>query len=279
MLTAKELASFKENGVLVLRNFYDYEREIRPIQEDIYNIIGIIIDKYTIDMPRVPFNGENFLQGYLDILKINRKWGSEIYDAIKQLPSFLRIASHKKNEALYKQLRNSKSVGIGLGNYGIRIDDPHDQTYKTDWHQEFLTHLRSKDGCVLWSPLNTICADMGPVEVMQCSHNEGILPLSNENTETMKGNYSAYTNGLKIVGIDTLQEKYDAVAPESNPGDLIVLDYLCVHRSGLNESALSRWSMQFRYFNFEDEEGQKIAWSGSFASGKQPRDLYPEYFL
>ena len=75
MINEEQLNEFNENGVLVLRNFYDYEQEIKPIQFDIYKIIGIIISKYNLDIKREPFNGENFFYGYINIIKINRSWG------------------------------------------------------------------------------------------------------------------------------------------------------------------------------------------------------------
>lgn len=279
MINEEQIKDFNENGVLVLRNFYNYEEDIKPIQHDIYKIIDIIVSKYNLDVKREPFNGENFFNGYLDVIKYNRSYGGEIYDAVKQLPSFIRLVSNKKNEDLYKQIRNSKSIGIGINNFGIRIDNPKDTIYKTDWHQEYLTHLRSIDGIVFWSPLHSVTRDMGAVEVLLKSNQKGLLKLKNTNDQTLNGNYSAYTNGLKIENIEELIKTHNSVIPETNSTDLIAMDFLTIHRSGLNITDFPRWSMQIRYFNFENEEGKKIKYSGSYTSGINPKNLYPEYFL
>ena len=279
MINEEQIKDFNENGVLVLRNFYNYEEDIKPIQHDIYKIIDIIVSKYNLDVKREPFSGENFFNGYLDVIKYNRSYGGEIYDAIKQLPSFIRLVSNKKNEDLYKQIRKSNSVGIGLGNFGIRIDNPLEHNYKTDWHQEYLSHLRSIDGIVFWSSLISVTKDMGAVEVLLKSHQLGLCKLKNQNTKTINNNYTAYTNELKITNIEKYTSSYQSVIPETNPTDLIIMDYLTIHRSGFNLSNKSRWSIQLRYFNFENEEGQKINWSRSFASGVNPQNLYPKYFL
>lgn len=279
MINESQLNEFNKNGVLVLRNFYDYEQEIKPIQLDIYKIIGIIISKYNLDIKREAFSDENFFDGYIDIIKINRSWGGEIYDAVKQLPSFIRLVSNKKNEELYKQIRKSNSVGIGLGSYGIRINNPFESKYESPWHQEYPNQLRSIDGIVFWSPLHNIIKEMGPVEVLLSSHKLGFLKCINLNKNSIDKDFTVYSNDLEIENIDKIVESSSIGAPETNTTDLIIMDYLTVHKSGSNISDKARWSMQIRYFNFEDKEGQKINWQGSLACGINPQNLYPNYFI
>lgn len=91
MINEEQIKNFNENGVLVLRNFYNYEEDINPIQHDIHKIIDITISKYNLDIKRESFNGETFFNGYLDVIKYNRSYGGDIYDAVKQLPSFIGL--------------------------------------------------------------------------------------------------------------------------------------------------------------------------------------------
>ena len=84
--------------------------------------------------------------------------------------------------------------------------------------------------------------------------------------------------GLHLVGEEALLARYPRVAPLSGPTDLIVVDFLLLHASGLNSSQRSRWSMQFRYFNFADETGRSYGWKGSYASGQDFRTIHPELF-
>ena len=53
------------------------------------------------------------------------------------------------------------------------------------------------------------------------------------------------------------------------------MDFLTLHQSGQNVSDRSRWSMQFRYFNFADPVGVDIAWAGSYAAGMKFEDILP----
>ncbi len=279
MINEEQIKDFNENGVLVLRNFYNYEEDIKPIQHDIYKIIDIIVSKYNLDVKREPFSGENFFNGYLDVIKYNRSYGGEIYDAIKQLPSFIRLVSNKKNEDLYKQIRNSNSIGIGFGGYGIRIDNPFETRYQAPWHQEYPNQLRSIDGIVFWSPLHKVVKEMGAVEVLLGTNKLGFLKCVDKNKNSIGKDFTVYGNNFEIKNINEIEKAHQSVIPETNETDLIIMDHLTIHRSGSNISDKPRWSMQIRYFNFENEEGKKINWSGSLSMGINPKNLYPEYFL
>ena len=45
----------------------------------------------------------------------------------------------------------------------------------------------------------------------------------------------------------------------------------------VNKSQMALWTMQFRFFNFNNPDGQKINWSGAFASGVDFEDIHPEF--
>ncbi len=56
----------------------------------------------------------------------------------------------------------------------------------------------------------------------------------------------------------------------------VVIDFLVLHASRHNRAKRSRWSMQFRYFNFNDPMGMSHGWKGSFAAGVDFRTIHPE---
>ena len=45
------------------------------------------------------------------------------------------------------------------------------------------------------------------------------------------------------------------------------MDYYTLHQSGKNQADHPRWSIQFRYFDFDNQFGREISWKGSFAEG------------
>lgn len=274
-LNDHQLAQFRKDGVLVIPGFYRDE-DIRPIQQGIYDVIGQVMLKNGVPDTRAPFTPETFDQGYVDLIRHNRAWGGEVYDAIKQIPAFVRLVGHPAHERLFEELRPGALPGVAAGGYGIRVDNPFEDKYRAMWHQEYPAQLRSIDGLVFWTPLVSITEDLGPVMFCLGSHIEGPLPVCE--TDPEKANRTgAYA--LQIHNEAEYIAKYDKVAPLTNPRDLVIIDFLVLHASGYNRGTRPRWSMQFRYFNFADPTGRSHAWSGSYAAGVDFRKIHPELFV
>ena len=82
--------------------------------------------------------------------------------------------------------------------------------------------------------------------------------------------------GLTLVDEEARVANYKKTAPLTEPGDLVLVDFLTLHRSGKNVSDRSRWSMQLRWFNFVEPTGRKLGWPGAYAAGKDLRAVHPE---
>jgi len=182
------------------------------------------------------------------------------------------LVGSQRNADLFTALRPGAMAGVAGGGYGIRIDNPGEAQFRSWWHQEFPTQLRSLDGLIFWSPLLTVTAEMGPVGICVGSHKEGVLPILDDDGGL--GRSGAYAvrlqNEAEIVG------HYAKVAPLTRPGDLLIMDFLVLHESGYNISDWPRWTMQLRYFNFNDPIGIKLGWKGTFAAAEKLRDVLPE---
>ena len=271
-LTPSQITEFQKSGFLVLEKFYHLDNNILPIQRGIYDIIGQIMARHGVNDQRKPFDPQFFDDGYLELISTDRSWGGEVYDAVKQIPSYLRLLSHPVHEALFIELRGKAIPGIAAGGYGIRIDNPREDKFRALWHQEYPAQLRSLDGLVFWSPLVAISENMGPVRLCPRSHREGALPVEIAGADS--GRTGAYA--LQLHEEEKSLEKYAEIAPLTTPGDLIIIEFLTLHASGHNRGSRSRWSMQFRYFNFADPVGRSHGWKGSFAAGVDFRDIHSE---
>ena len=262
MLEHEHVGDFARDGYVILRDFYHFEEQIRPIQEGIREVIELIASKHHIDVdcstPEAAMT-----EGYRSLISADRALGSEVYDAVKQIPAFMQLVSHAANADLFAKIRPNSRPGLAAGGYGIRIDNPGEERFRAYWHQEFPAQLRSLDGIVFWSPLLEVSAQMGPVELCVKSHEGGLRPVIQD--EGGVGRSGAYA--LRLEDEENVVAGYDRIAPLTRPGDLILIDFLTLHQSGHNVSDRPRWSMQFRYFNFRDPLGLRISWKGSFASG------------
>jgi len=276
LLTPKQVADFKEYGYVVVKSFYNCKQEIEPIQYGIWQILQILFKKYRIDVEYQDFSPETFDHGYQKLIATNRKYGGEVYDAVKQIPAFMRLFSLKKNDQVFKQLRNVNTPAIAAAGYGIRIDNPYEEKYRSLWHYEYRDQLRSIDGIVFWSPLVSVTPDLGPVQICPKSHLGGLRrsylndPFNPEKT-------GAYA--MRLENEEALITQYGIVSPLSDPSDLVLMDFLALHSSGVNISSRSRWSIQFRYFSFEDPSGISINWTGCVANGTQLKNIHPELVI
>ena len=125
---------------------------------------------------------------------------------------------------------------------------------------------------MFWSPLVSIFPELGPVEIAVGSQAEGMVPVWKDDAGIGKA-------GAYALRLDREQERlarYSHAAPLTNPGDLIVMDFLTLQQSGENVSDRSRWSMQWRMFNFANPLGVRLSWRGSFAAGQSFETALPE---
>lgn len=140
-LSADAMHSFENDGFVLLPGFYDFESEIAPIQEGIRQIVELSARRHGLtvdcDTPLAAMT-----RGYMTLISTDRSIGSEIYDAVKQIPAFMRLVMDRRNEAVFKKLRAGSIPGIAAGGYGIRIDNPREHTFRAPWHQEFPAQLR-----------------------------------------------------------------------------------------------------------------------------------------
>ncbi len=262
-LTNKKIKNFYEKGYVHIPDFFEYKTEIQPIQDNIANIILLVARKHKIKIPSI--NKLNILkEGFMNLVRINRKAGAEVYDAVKQIPEFLQLISLKKNQEIFQLLRKNSMPGVAEGGYGIRIDIPGESKFEAPWHQEYPAQMRSIDGVVFWSPLLEIFEELGPVHIAEKSHKYGVFDVTNKkNDKEKKGAYA-----LRIVNEECITKKYTCNAPLSKPGDLILMDYLVLHKSGKNISKFPRWTMQWRVFNFLNKEGINSSWQNLFVHEK-----------
>jgi ectoine hydroxylase-related dioxygenase (phytanoyl-CoA dioxygenase family) len=275
VLDQTQIDQFARDGYLILKGFYDPE-DVAQVCKGIYAVIGQVMQRHGVVDSRQEFSTEAFDVGYTDLIRADRRLGSEVYDAVKYIPAFWRIVAHPANAAWITQLRPNSVPALAAAGCGIRIDNPAEDKFRALWHQEYPAQLRSLDGLVFWSPLVPITESSGPVALCAGSHKEGALPVLRLDSST-SGRSGAYA--LQLANEQNLIAKYPQNSPLTNPGDLILMDFLTLHASGFNRSERSRWSMQFRYFNMAESTGQAHGWKGSYADGVDFASIHPELIV
>jgi hypothetical protein len=258
---------FLEYGSLYIKGFYDYDSEIRPIQKDIFDLIELLAEQYKITLPHRSFSPDRFDDGLALMVRDHRPVVAVLYDAVKKLPNYVRLAASPKHDLYCRALLDSKFVGFANRGYGIRMDNPGEDSYSTQLHQDYVSQLCSQNGAVLWSPLRDVTRELGPVVYYPGSHRSGVFPILK---------LSHGSRGLVIDGAEDIAARYKAVQPEVWVGDCVVIHALLLHESGRNVSDHTRWSMISRYFDFTDASGRAINWKGGLQDGNSFEQVHPE---
>src|SRR6185437_3990729 len=119
---------FFEDGYYLSRAFYDYESEIKPIQSAIRDIIALVAAKYEIDAP-ASTPEEAMTRGYSAIIGADRKFGGEIYDAVKQIPEFMQLVVAPKNIELFKDFVRTQSPVLLLAVMASELTIPEKKNF------------------------------------------------------------------------------------------------------------------------------------------------------
>jgi Phytanoyl-CoA dioxygenase (PhyH) len=273
ILTAQQRSEFQQNGFVVISGFYNLPEQVLPIQQAVYDLIGKVMERHGVADRRNAFDPQDFDLGYQALIALDRTFGSEVYDAVKHIPSFLRIVADPRHEQIFREVYPNSVPGTAVGSSGIRIDNPHEQKFLAPWHQEYPAQLRSPEGLVFWSPLVPVTPEIGPLKFYVGSHREGLIPVftTDPKNPDKSGAYSLILNNEV-----ELADRYPLLKPLTEPGDLVLLNYQVVHSSSPNLGDRSLWSMQMRYFNFAEPIGMQYGWKGSYAAGIDFRTIHPE---
>ena len=75
---------FSRQGYVLLKNFYDQEKDIKPIQETTLQIIAHIAAEYRINAP-CAFWEQASSEDVMALMSHDRKIAAQVYDAVKHI--------------------------------------------------------------------------------------------------------------------------------------------------------------------------------------------------
>ena len=133
------------------------------------------------------------------------------------------------------------------GVWNARPKLPGQQLTVVPWHQDsayFGKETEASKILTVWIPLVPVDERNGTLQLARGSHRTGLVAHV---TETREGQF------LEIDGHEPAPEAL--ATPSLVPGDAIILDNLCWHRSLDNRSDGIRWSVDIRYLRSGDHPG------------------------
>jgi hypothetical protein len=274
MLTDTDRAAFAAKGYHVARGLLTQD-EILPLLHGIDRMI-------CAKAPGLqPSQGAEIFQAIHDkILALkhrDRQALAAVYDAIRKLLPFWAIVGSDTMGSLVRELLGTQDIGVIFRGAGIRLDLPDEDEWRSAWHQEYHSQMSSLRGVVAWFNLVPVSTEMGPVRIAEGSHREGLLPVRCLDPLNVGKNY---TTTFEIPDAEGIARKYPIVSYETGIGDVVFLDFLLLHESGLNRSGTSsRITCQVRYFDVDEPTAIAHSWKGGWQEGGDFTKLHPDKVL
>ncbi|HZX68098.1 MAG TPA: phytanoyl-CoA dioxygenase family protein [Candidatus Elarobacter sp.] len=261
---------FARDGFVVLEGLLDVERDIRPLQRDLSRLIAraarVVGEDHSI-----PEDPGAFDAGFIELVARQPRVGGLVYDMAKALIPFGRLYVDERIVDVFRELRGAELCGSAAQMCGVRIDRP-DNRFRSPWHQEFPSLFRSLDGITFWTPLTPMSVETGPMLLSRGSHGDGVHRIDageGAESEMAAGGYENF----RIEDEERVLARHEVVAPLLAIGDVVALDFLTLHRSGINRSQRTRWSAQMRLMSFDDPVGLALGWTGGIKSGKSIAEI------
>lgn len=242
MELTKEL---KKRGYVKLKNFFS-KSDIKKIQKDFFFLSEKLYQKHYDPNCKKYLNKDGFDAYCVESLVENNTFNSKFYEVCKKLNSFHQLFYKKKITKMMEKVFNKKNYGILNRGYGFRFDYPSDKTFLTQLHQDYTSNLGSPKGYVLITPLKDIKTNMGPIRFYPGSHENGIVKIRVNKMKNLRKSrqYEAVIDNKKFLKNPELVE--------ANERDLIIADFLTLHESTYNSSSNIRFTMIYRFIDYED---------------------------
>ena len=236
------ITDYNKNGYAILRNIVPPLR-IDALLENIYKLYRKYSTDYELDESEDPWKSEMFHKKLIEFRKKDPKLFGAIYDSLKTSLTLTQLVSDDAIVDNVAKFLNVKPSEISISEPMCRLDVPNDKRNALEWHQERSFFPQNRDGShslVCWIPLTNVTEEMGAIHISPESHKGGlIIPERNEKK-----------NGSSTRQISVPEEhikKYEDLTVPVDAGDVVFLNMLLFHRSGVNISDKIRFAVQARF--------------------------------
>lgn len=235
----------KNRGYVKLKNFF-HKSAIKKIQKDFFFLSQKLYRKHYDPNCKKNLNKDGFDSYCVESFIKKNTFNSKFYEVCKKMNSFHVLFYKKKITIMMEKIFNKKNYGILNRGYGFRFDYPSDKKFLTQLHQDYTSNLGSPKGYVLIAPLKDIKPNMGPIRFYPASHKHGIVKIRVNKEKNLRKSrqYEAVIDNKKILKNSELVD--------ANEGDLIIVDFLTLHESTYNSSSNIRFTMIYRFIDYED---------------------------
>ena len=233
---------YNKNGYKVLKKIIPNTR-IDALLENICNLYCKYSKDSELESLVCPWKSKLFHKKLIEFREKEPLQFGAIYDSLKTSITLTQLVSNDAIVNNVAKFLNVKPSEITISEPMCRLDVPNDKRNALEWHQERSFFPQNRDGShslVCWIPLTNVTEEMGAIHISPESHKGGlIIPERNEKK-----------NGSSTRQISVPEEhikKYEDLTVPVDAGDVVFLNMLLFHRSGVNISDKIRFAVQARF--------------------------------
>ena len=233
---------YNKNGYVILKNLVPYTR-INALLENIYKLYRKYSTDSELDESEYPWKSELFHKKLIEFRKKDPKLFGAIYDSLKTSLTLTQLVSDDVIVDNVAKFLNVEPSDVSISEPMCRLDVPNDKRNALEWHQERSFFPQNRDGLrslVCWIPLTNVTEEMGAIHVSPESHTGGLItPTQNEKKSELS------TRQISVP--EEHVKKYEDLVVPVDVGDVVFLNMLMFHRSGINISDKVRFAVQSRF--------------------------------
>lgn len=255
----------KENGFTKISNLFESEK-LKKIELQIEYIL-----KYHIRKKCNNFDEKSTTDLASFLYEISPNALAEIYDFMGYSDLFINLLSSRIYKISRKILQVPLEIPLYFAQNRILMQLPKNNSRTSDWHQEtFYTIPHSQKFLQCWFPL--FCdstTENGSIYICPGSHKDGMAKSKIYNP---KGRIAQVTVDSDVI------KKYKTIQLEIKRGDCIIFDGRLIHKSGLNKSLNTRFSVVGMIHDVLSSENAMVPIPSFKYRGIEPLEWHAEIF-
>lgn len=249
----------RQNGFAVARNLVSLTR-IESLRSALRDLMRLKTGSQARDLDELYFDLTNLgPAAVMDIIRVSR-----------DLPEYYDLCLDPNVVCEVRRLLGSQIVQMVHDICLFRIDPRDDDSRSFQWHQDYPYNCMSLNAVTAWIPLMPVNPEMGGVRVLPGSHSEirDVRSSATSNSDDAAKGHKSFEVAITVS--DELERQSSEIS-DFEPGDVLFLHPLTIHKSGLNRSARARWVCNPRFGDAEDPKLIARGWQTA-------RDKNPYYF-
>lgn len=259
----------KDHGNSALKIYEEYGFVIfdNLVPTDAFHTIlsNINLLASSITPAHIKSSGEN---PFLWLVRNSRPDAGRLFDCLIKIPEVNQFLYSSVFQNIAKLLLKSDLVLSPPSQMNLRADHPEEQKFLYPWHTDYSYNCSSRNSLIFWIPMQDANIENGCLHIIPGSH-KLTAEIEIDRSKVAAKNSAGY---FHISNIQEILGAHSEIRAPLNVGSAVAFSSLLIHKSGVNSSAATRFSLQSRWFDGLSQDAVLGRWRGGVDEGRDPAE-------